>query len=323
MVWENGARIDQEEIVAAIRFTDCSNHSAGTAFTVGVRRALWLGVLLSICVVPVAAQRKPPAHGLWVWKGPSIVATTDGVEKLREFCRSQGVTEIYISVFANGTAVRGDFPGAIDRLHRSGIRVEALLSSTNADEPGDAREKLLAQAREVVRFNENHPHHRFDGIHLDIEPQQRKENHGPGNLRFLQGLVDIYGAVRSIAETAQVSVTADIPTKVLKADSAQRKLLMTSLPRLTLMLYEISSPNDGDSVEEKKKKLQAKTEEFLNMAYDGLQDSHLATMQIGLRSPDYGQLMPEMLASLDTANRENPHYAGWAEHSYNNTLPTH
>jgi len=33
-----------------------------------------------------AAQASGPVHGLWVLKGPSIVATTGGIEKLRDFC---------------------------------------------------------------------------------------------------------------------------------------------------------------------------------------------------------------------------------------------
>ena len=43
-----------------------------------------------------AAQPLGPVHGLWVWKGPSIVATTGGIEKLRDFCSSESINEIYI-----------------------------------------------------------------------------------------------------------------------------------------------------------------------------------------------------------------------------------
>jgi hypothetical protein len=76
-----------------------------------------------------AAQASGPVHGLWVWKGPSIVATTGGIEQLRDFCSSEGVNEIYISVSSHGKLLEGDFPKLIDVLHRSGVRVEALLSS--------------------------------------------------------------------------------------------------------------------------------------------------------------------------------------------------
>jgi len=214
----------------------------------------------------------------------------------------------------------GDFPHLIELLHRSNVHVEALLSSETADEAGKHRDKLLDEAREIVRFNENHPKRRFDGIHLDIEPQQRPENKGVGNLRFLTGLVDAYRAVRSITEPVRLTVNADIQSNLLKGDAAQRKLLLSSLPRLTLMLYEVSSLGDGDSVEKKIEKLRARNQKSLDEAYDGLQDADLAKIVIGLRTPDYGELLPKMLESLDAENGKNPHYGGWARHSYNDSL---
>jgi hypothetical protein len=88
------------------------------------------------------------------------------------------------------------------------------------------------------------------------------------------------------------------------------------------MLYELSSPTDGESVEEKKQKLQAASQKFLTMAYADLPDPNLAKMVIGLRTPDYGELLPRMLGTLDETNRENPRYGGWARHSYNDYLKT-
>jgi hypothetical protein len=267
-----------------------------------------------------AAQASGPVHGLWVWKGPSIVATADGIEKLRDFCSSEGVNEIYISVSSHGKTLEGNFPKLIDVLHRSGVRVEALLSSEDADEPGKHREKLLDHVRQIVRFNEGHPKRRFDGIHLDIEPQQRPENKGPNNLRFLPGLVEAYREVHRVTEPAGLTVNADIQNKLLKGDLGQRKMLLGSLPRLTLMLYEVSSPNDGESTQQKTEKIKAASQKFLAMAYEGLNEANLATMAIGLRTPDYGGLLSDMLRSVNDANSSNRHYAGWARHAYNDTL---
>ena len=199
---------------------------------------LSVGILLGAFCLFAHAQRDAPVRGLWVWKGPSIVAAPRGVEKLRDFCQSQGINEVYISVSSEGTALAGDFPHLIDVLHRSSIRVEALLSSQDADEPGKHREKLLDEARAIVRFNQNHPKLGFDGIHLDIEPQQRPENKGSGNLAFLPRLAEVYRAVQGLVEPAQLTVNADIQNKLLKGDLFQRRLLLSSLPRFTLMLYE-------------------------------------------------------------------------------------
>jgi hypothetical protein len=183
---------------------------------------------------------------------------------------------------------------------------------------------LLDHVRQVIQFNQHQPD-RFDGIHLDIEPQQRPENKGPGNLRFLPGLVDAYRAVRSQAASAGMAVNADIQNKLLKGDVTQRRMLMSSLPRLTLMLYEVSHPDDGDSGAQKAEKIRAASQKFLDLAYkdmagEGRDDPHLAKMIIALRTPDYRDLLPQMLKALDDAHRTNPYYIGWARHSYNDSL---
>ena len=273
----------------------------------------------------LAPAEDGPVHGLWVWKGPSIVVDpSGGVEQLHSFCRSEGINEVYISVSEHGDMSGvGRFAHLIDVLHRSNIRVQALLSSENADEAGKHREKLLEHVRAVVRFNQDHPQSRFDGIHLDIEPQQRPENKGPGNLRFLPGLVEAYQSVLAVAKPAGLAVDADIQNKLLKGDLSQRRMLLSSLPRLTLMLYELSSPDDGDSAGEKAEKLQTASQKFLGMAYEGLGDQKLARMVIGLRTPDYGEMLPRMLKTLDETNLRNPHYAGWARHSYSDAVEGH
>jgi hypothetical protein len=282
---------------------------------------LFCGFFLGVFSLSAVAGEDLGSHGLWVWKNPPVVDAPQGAEKLRDFCRSQGINEVYVSVSANGDgSEEGRLAHLIALLHRSNIRVEALLSSENADEPGKHREKLVERARAIVLFNRNYSADRFDGIHLDVEPQQRPENKGAGNLRFLPGLVDAYRAVRAVAEPAHLTVNADIQNKLLKGSLAERRLLLSSLPRLTLMLYELSSPSDGENVEQKKEKLQAASHKFLDMAYADLPDPNLAKMVIGLRTPDYGELLPRMLNTLDEANRENQRYGGWARHSYNDYL---
>ena len=43
-------------------------------------------------------------------------------------------------------------------------------------------------------------------------------------------------------------------------------------------------------------------------------------MSIALRTPDYGDILQGMFKTLDETLRGNPHYLGWARHSYNDTL---
>jgi hypothetical protein len=288
------------------------------------------GTCVSICcsvllgafpISAFAAAASAPVHGLWVWKSPTVLAAPRAAEALEDFCKSQGINEVYVSVSSRSAASEEkQLAHLISLLHRSDIRVEALLSNTDADEPGKHRETLLDHVREIVRFNQEHPTDRFDGIHLDVEPQQRPENKGTGNLGFLPGLADAFQAVRAVAEPAGLSVNADIQNKLLKGDLSQRKMLLSAVPRLTLMMYELSSPGDGESVEQKTEKVEKSSQKFLDMAYKGLGEGNLAKMVIALRTPDYGELLPQMLKKLDEANRTNPHYMGWARHSYNDYL---
>src|ERR1700683_1855621 len=290
---------------------------------------IFAGYFLLISVTLLAAsapsafgqQRGEPVHGLWVWKSAQILEGEHSSENLRDFCKAEGINEVYVSVSAQSEASEESrLAHLIGLLHHSNIRVEALLSSADADEPGKHRDKLLEHVRGIVQFNQRHPAERFDGIHLDVEPQQRPENKGAGNLRFLPGLVDAFRAVRTEAEASHLTVNADIQNKLLKGNLSERRMLLSSLPRLTLMLYELSSPGDGESTEQMAEKLRTASEKFLDMAYQGMDDHNLAAMVIGLGTPDDGGLLPQMLKTLDDANHTNPHYAGWARHSYNDYL---
>src|ERR1700683_1995039 len=284
--------------------------------------SIFCGVLLGSFSLSASGEEKAAlVHGLWVWKSAQVLEGEHGSENLRDFCKSQGINEVYVSVSAQSQASedRG-LAHLIGLLHRANIRVEALLSSADADEPGKHREKLLEHVRGIVQFNSRHPAERFDGIHLDGEPQQRPENKGPGNLKFLPGLVDAFREVRAVAEASHLTVNADIQNKLLKGNLSERRMLLTSLPRLTLMLYELSSPGDGEGAEQMAEKVRTASGKFLEMAYQGIDDRNLAKIVIGLRTPDYGELLPEMLQALDDANRTNPHYRGWARHSYNDYL---
>ena len=109
-----------------------------------------VAALLAACWGSAAAAENVLAHGLWVWKAPSIASAPRGAETLRDFCQSEGIDEVYVSV-----SERGDMSGIerlshlIELLHQSDIRVEALLSSDNADEAqmDEAARRALAFSR--------------------------------------------------------------------------------------------------------------------------------------------------------------------------------
>jgi hypothetical protein len=290
-----------------------------------LRSLAWLPCLLAFAApaAPAASadHAAGPVHGLWVWKSPSVLQAPQAAERLRDFCQAEGVNEVYVSFAREYSALEGlQLAHLIDLLHRANVRVEALISSVDADEPGAARTKLLDRVQSMLQFNRQHAAQRFDGIHLDIEPQQRPENKGADNLQFLPGLIAGYRAVRVLAERSGLTVNADIQSKILKADLEQRRALLSALPRLTLMLYELNSPTDGTTTAQKLDKLRDSSQRFLQMTYAGIDAPQSARLAIALRTPDYGALLPQMLASLDADNGADPHYLGWARHSYNDTL---
>jgi hypothetical protein len=285
-------------------------------------RSVWIRFsCFALCLAVQGARAQAPVPGLWVWKTPSVLAAPRGAETLRDFCKSATISEVY-AAFPPGIDAGGEsrFAMLISMLHAAGVRVEALLSSTNADEPGAPRAKLLARARSILEFNARHAPQRFDGIHLDIEPQQRPENKGAGNLNFLSGLAGAYRDVGELAAGRGLTLNADVQIKLLKGDLQQRRELLMSVPRITLMLYELSRPDDGTSDAEKEQKLRERDAAILDAAYRGLDNEGVAKIVIALRTPDYGPLLPRMLAVLEETNRANPRYLGWARHSYNDTL---
>ncbi len=296
-------------------------HCVGICLRQACALILCLIVFVAFTIAAFGQAGGSPVHGLWVWKSPTVLEAPHAAENLLAFCKSEAINEVYVSISARSEAAEeSQLAHVITLLHHSSVRVEALLSSADADEAGKHRNTLLDHVRGIVQFNQKHPSDGFDGIHLDVEPQQRPENKGAGNLRFLPGLADAFREVRALAEPAGMTVNADIQNKLLKGDFSERKMLLSAVPRVTLMMYELNSPGDGESAEQKEQKAQKASQKFLGMAYDGLTDRKLAKMAIALRTPDYGGLLPQMLKALDDANRANPHYLGWARHSYNDYL---
>jgi hypothetical protein len=310
---------------AAEKHAEANTSAAGECEATGIAKpagsggmanvARWLyGIAILLAALPSLADG--PVHGMWVWKTASVLETPGSAEALRDFCKSADVNEVYVS-FSSKEGMEARLVNLIAVLHRADVRAEALFGNADGDKPGKPRDALLELVRGVVAFNDRHPKERFDGIHLDVEPHQREENKGVGNLRFLPDLIETFRAARGIAEPAGMNLNVDVPNKVLKADAEQRKALLKSTPRVTLMLYELSKPGDPKAAE----KVRRASERYLAMTYEALENEPgLATLAIALRTPDYEKRLPEMLKGLDEAYAQNPHYLGWARHSYNDAV---
>ena len=94
-------------------------------------------VVVALAVVVRVGCAAQQVHGMWVWKSPDVLATPQGAERLRDFCKAQGINEVYVSYSAaKAPAEEKDFVHLIELLHHERVRVEALISSIDADEPG-------------------------------------------------------------------------------------------------------------------------------------------------------------------------------------------
>src|ERR1700749_3707945 len=121
-------------------------------------------VIVALAVVVAVSCAAQQVHGMWVWKSPDVLAAPRGAERLRDFCKAQGINEVYVSFpAAKAQAEEKDFVHLIRLMHRAGIRVEALIASADADEPGKHRDNLLAHVNQVIAFNRGHEGSRFDG----------------------------------------------------------------------------------------------------------------------------------------------------------------
>ena len=70
-----------------------------------IRASAFCAILLSASSLPASAQTSPPLiHGLWVWKSPTVLAAPHAAESLRDFCKSQDISEVYVSISARTEA---------------------------------------------------------------------------------------------------------------------------------------------------------------------------------------------------------------------------
>src|SRR5208282_2032709 len=110
--------------------------------------------VLLLAAFPLSASAQTSSsliHGLWVWKSPTVLAAPHAAESLRDFCSSNSINEVYVSVSARSEASEeGQLAHLINVLHHSHIHVEALLDSAEADEPGKHRDSFLQKVQTIV-----------------------------------------------------------------------------------------------------------------------------------------------------------------------------
>jgi hypothetical protein len=247
-------------------------------------------------------------HGVWVWKTRELLR--DGTS-LSDACRSAGANEVYLAV-THGLLSDPRLPKLVAQLQADGLRVEALMGDPAWSRP-DEWHAMRALIDDVVAYNRRNAA-RFVAIHLDVEPHALRANRGADVSSYLPVYVESLQVARKRAEAGGLSLSADVPRFFFTGNESDRRELVSAVPRLFLMLYELpghAGPSDVASSELARASVSA-----LRAAYEEVDPDAKGQMVVGLSVEDYGSQLQPMLAAVDVANSSSTRYGGWAIHDF-------
>ncbi len=126
----------------------------------------------------VSASAGARERGMWVWEAKQILASATKTDEFLDFCRRNGIVDIYLALESNPSLDAKQFQIAtpqlyhvfLARAHANGVRVEVLIG---APEWAAAKyhPRAMSAVEAVLKFNRQAPGRScFDGVHLDIEP---------------------------------------------------------------------------------------------------------------------------------------------------------
>jgi Carbohydrate binding domain 30 len=121
-------------------------------------------------------------RGLWVWNTAKLLdpAHQDELERFLQFCSSQGVHDVFLSLGIREQDRNGaphfdlkdpeGYRAFLERAHKAGLEVEAL-AGTPEWAAAAHHAQALAAIDTVIEFDRAAPATaRFDGVHFDVEP---------------------------------------------------------------------------------------------------------------------------------------------------------
>ncbi len=174
--------------------------------------------------IPTAASAEEPGRSLrramWLWDTPSVTSGPDTRRRLVQFCRTEGITDLFVQLPYEAKRVDERWTISWDRerlrpliaeLHAAGVTVHAL--------DGDPRfgltewhGQVIATIQSIKDYNrESPPAERFDGIRHDIEPYLLPGFSGVRRPQILQQYLTIVAASRALAAQAGLVYGVDIP----------------------------------------------------------------------------------------------------------------
>lgn len=175
-------------------------------------------VLLLTSLLGAAGPQTKPDRGLWVWETAPLLGDVGERRVFFEFCKAHGINVVGMQIATRGTGAdrqldaRAEWTALITEAHRRQMRVHALDG-----DPKFARAAqhgtVLSIVNAVVAYNASvAPAARFDGMHLDIEPQALPEWKDPkARERLLAEYLEVNQGAAARARPAGLLYGVDIP----------------------------------------------------------------------------------------------------------------
>jgi len=157
---------------------------------------------------------------LWLWETEKILANPIAQQRLITFCKSQGVTDLFLQIPYKAKKEKGKwailwdsskFRLLIAELHGADTKVHALDG-----EPRFALKewhgRVIATIQSIIQYNRDvAPQERFDGIRYDIEPYLIPSFAGVRKEAILNQYLSLLKSSQSLARKANLTFGVDIP----------------------------------------------------------------------------------------------------------------
>ena len=174
--------------------------------------------------IPTAERGDEEARALrramWLWETPAVTSGPDARRRLVQFCRTEGITDLFMQLPYKAERVDERWTISWDRerlrpliadLHAAGVTVHALDGDPKFGLP-EWHGQVIATIRSIVEYNrESLPAERFDGIRYDIEPYLLPGFGGVRRTQILQHYLTIVAASQAVAAQAGLVYGVDIP----------------------------------------------------------------------------------------------------------------
>ncbi|MCH8811079.1 MAG: hypothetical protein IID07_04555 [Gemmatimonadetes bacterium] len=174
--------------------------------------------------IPTAGRTEEPSRSLrramWLWDTPAVTSGRDVLMRLVQFCRTEGITDLFVQLPYEAERVDGEWTISWNReslrpliaeLHAAGVTVHALDGDPRFSLP-EWHGQVIATIQSIIQYNrESPPAERFDGIRHDIEPYLLPGFGGVRSTQILRQYLTIIAASRALAAQAGLVYGVDIP----------------------------------------------------------------------------------------------------------------